>query len=57
MVNILDSAQAGVVPLAVTITEGIGGGTWSGLLFYVGMALAISFLCSILEAVLLSTSA
>lgn len=31
-------------------------GTWGGLLFYVGIALGISFLCSILEAILLSTS-
>lgn len=31
-------------------------GTWSGLLFYIGIALGLSFFCSILEAVLLSTS-
>ncbi len=33
-----------------------GGGTWSGLLLYIGVAIAFSFLCSVLEAVLLSTS-
>lgn len=31
-------------------------GTWGGLIFYITIALGISFLCSILEAVLLSTS-
>lgn len=31
-------------------------GTWSGLLFYIGIALGFSFLCSVLEAILLSTS-
>lgn len=33
-----------------------GAGTWGGLLFYIGVALGISFLCSVLEAILLSTS-
>lgn len=31
-------------------------GTWSGLIFYVTLALGVSFLCSVLEAILLSTS-
>ena len=31
-------------------------GTWGGLLFFIGIALGISFLCSVLEAILLSTS-
>lgn len=35
---------------------GDAAGTWGGLLFYIGIALGISFLCSVLEAVLLSTS-
>lgn len=36
----------------------VGGaaGTWSGLIFYITLALGISFLCSVLEAILLSTS-
>lgn len=33
-----------------------GVGTWGGLLFYIAIALGISFLCSVLEAILLSTS-
>jgi len=37
-------------------TDGGGAGTWSGLLFYIGIALGLSFLCSVLEAVLLSTN-
>ncbi|MCA9911949.1 MAG: DUF21 domain-containing protein [Anaerolineae bacterium] len=35
---------------------GDGEGTWTGLIFYVTVALGISFLCSVLEAILLSTS-
>ncbi len=39
---------------------GAGGaavnGTWGGLLFYIGIALGVSFFCSVLEAILLSTS-
>ncbi len=31
-------------------------GTWGGLLFFIGIALGVSFLCSVLEAILLSTS-
>lgn len=34
----------------------VEGGTWGGLLFYIGIALGVSFLCSVLEAILLSTS-
>jgi CBS domain containing-hemolysin-like protein len=36
--------------------DGAISGTWSGLLLYITVALAISFLCSVLEAILLSTS-
>jgi len=43
--------------LAVGGAAGDGsGGTWGGLIFYVSLALGISFLCSVLEAILLSTS-
>jgi len=35
---------------------GNAAGSWGGLLFYIGIALGISFLCSVLEAILLSTS-
>ena len=46
-----------VPALAVTGPTGEGGeGTWSGLIFYITVALGFSFLCSVLEAVLLSTS-
>jgi CBS domain containing-hemolysin-like protein len=39
------------------ISEGdIAGGTWSALLFYIGFALVSSFICSLLEASLLSSS-
>lgn len=31
-------------------------GTWAGLIFYITLALSVSFLCSVLEAILLSTS-
>jgi len=34
----------------------VAEGTWGGLLFFITIALGISFLCSILEAILLSTS-
>lgn len=44
----------------VLAVGGAGGGavngTWGGLLFYIGIALGVSFLCSVLEAILLSTS-
>ena len=36
--------------------SGDGEGSVAGLLLYIGLALSISFLCSVLEAVLLSTS-
>lgn len=42
--------------LAIGGATGDAAGTWGGLLFYIGIALGISFLCSILEAILLSTS-
>ncbi len=43
--------------LAAPVTPVDGSmGTWGGLLLYIGIALGFSFLCSILEAVLLSTS-
>ncbi len=45
-----------LLPLA-PIEPGAGvQGSWSGLVLYVLLALGISFLCSVLEAVLLSTS-
>ena len=44
--------QFAAAPIA---TDGEGG-TWAGLIFFISIALGISFLCSILEAVLLSTS-
>ena len=43
------------VPLLAAATGSGGSGEWSALLFYVGMALVISFLCSVWEAAMLST--
>ena len=50
----MDTILTGIPILAVTTGTG-GSGEWSALLFYVGMALVISFLCSIWEAAMLST--
>lgn len=45
------------VTLLAPISEGAGAtGSVGGLIFYISLALGVSFLCSILEAVLLSTS-
>ena len=50
----MDTIFNGIPILAVTTGAG-GSGEWSALLFYVGMALVVSFLCSIWEAAMLST--
>jgi len=50
----MDTIFNGIPILAVTTGTG-GSGEWSALLFYVGMALVVSFLCSIWEAAMLST--
>ncbi len=50
----MDSILNGIPILAVATGSG-GSGEWSALLFYVGMALVVSFLCSIWEAAMLST--
>ena len=50
----MDSILNGIPILAVGTGTG-GSGEWSALLFYVGMALIVSFLCSIWEAAMLST--
>jgi CBS domain containing-hemolysin-like protein len=42
--------------IAATASASDGNGSVAGLLLFIGIALSISFLCSILEAVLLSTS-
>lgn len=42
--------------LAIGGPTGDATGSWGGLLFYIGVALGVSFLCSVLEAVLLSTT-
>jgi CBS domain containing-hemolysin-like protein len=45
------------LPLLGAIVAGeAGGGTWTGLLFFILVALGFSFLCSIWEAVVLSTT-
>lgn len=45
-----------LLPPAAAVPAGEAAGTLSGLLLYITLALAVSFLCSILEAALLSTS-
>ena len=50
----MDSIQNGI-PILAAVTGSGGSGEWSALLFYVGMALVISFLCSVWEAAMLST--
>jgi len=45
-----------ITPLLAAGTGGaLGAGEWSALLFYVVVALGVSFLCSIWEAAMLST--
>ena len=45
-----------VIPLLAAGTGGaVGAGDWSALIFYVVIALGVSFLCSIWEAAMLST--
>ena len=43
------------IPILAVTTGGTGAGEWSALIFYVLIALGISFLCSIWEAAMLST--
>lgn len=43
-------------PMVTPPADAAVTGTWTGLLLYIGIALGISFLCSVLEAILLSTS-
>ncbi len=44
------------IPILAAVTGGAeGAGEWSTLIFYIAIALGISFLCSIWEAVMLST--
>ncbi len=50
----MDSIFTGIPILAVGIGAG-GAGDWSALIFYVVIALGVSFLCSIWEAAMLST--
>lgn len=50
----MDPIISGIPILAVT-TGATGSGEWSALIFYVAIALGVSFLCSIWEAALLST--
>ena len=43
------------IPILAAGTGAVGAGEWSALIFYVVIALGISFLCSIWEAAMLST--
>lgn len=58
MIDLPNFIASGPAILAVTpIPEGGAiSGTWQGLILYISVALGLSFLCSVLEAVLLSTS-
>lgn len=57
MIPIIDNLTNLFSPiLAIGGPTGDVAGSWGGLLFYIGIALGISFLCSVLEAILLSTS-
>lgn len=57
MIPIFDSLINSFSPiLAAGGPVGSAAGTWGGLLFYIGIALGFSFLCSVLEAILLSTT-
>ncbi len=44
-----------IIPILAVTTGATGAGEWSALIFYVVLALGISFLCSIWEAAMLST--
>lgn len=56
MIPLLENLISQFSPiLAIGGGAGDGTGTWGGLIFYVTLALGISFLCSVLEAILLST--
>jgi CBS domain containing-hemolysin-like protein len=59
--NDMDILTNGIPSVPPILAAGpVGGGdvagTWGGLILFVAVALGVSFLCSILEAVLLSTS-
>lgn len=57
MIPLLDNLSSLFPPiLAAGGPVGGAAGTWGGLLFYIGIALGVSFLCSVLEAILLSTT-
>ncbi len=43
------------IPILAAGTGAVGAGEWSALIFYVVIALGVSFLCSIWEAAMLST--
>lgn len=51
----MDSILIGIPILAAGTGGAEGSGEWSALLFYIIVALGISFLCSVWEAVMLST--
>ncbi len=51
----MDSIYNGISVLAATAPAGGSSGTIGGLLLFIGIALGVSFLCSILEAAILST--
>jgi CBS domain containing-hemolysin-like protein len=56
LLNLFFSFNTNIPVFAAPIPEGAEGGTWGGLILYISIAIGLSFLCSVLEAVLLSTS-
>lgn len=48
--------EIGILAAAPIVTDGTATGTVGGVIFYIVIALCVSFLCSLLEAVLLSSS-
>ena len=51
----MDTIITGIPLLAAGTGAATGAGEWSNLIFYVVLALGVSFLCSIWEAAMLST--
>ena len=50
----MDTILVGIPILAAGTAGATGSGEWSALIFYIVVALGISFLCSVWEAVMLS---
>ncbi len=53
--EIMNLSDIPIIPLATIPTDGAISGSVQGLIIYIVLAIAVSFLCSLLEAALLST--